>query len=79
VNRKGKHRAATLRAARLPPSKSKQSKYRDLRQEIEETVPSRFVDWEDLSDEEQQEILEREYQRQNVWTCRSTATHSYRR
>jgi hypothetical protein len=64
ANWKGKCRAATLRAAHLPPSKSKQSKYRDLRQEIEETIPSRFVDWEDLSDEEQQEILEREYQYQ---------------
>jgi hypothetical protein len=73
ANRKGKHRAATLRAAHLPPSKSKQSKYRDLRQEIEETVPSRFVDWEDLSDEEQQEILEREYQYQLNINARMSA------
>jgi hypothetical protein len=64
AGRKGKRRAATLRAAHLPPSKSKQSKYCDLRQEIEEEVPARIVDWEDLSDEEQQEILEREYQHQ---------------
>jgi hypothetical protein len=48
----------------IPPSKSKQSKYHDLRQEIKEEVPPRFIDWEDLSDEEQQEILEREYQYQ---------------
>ena len=57
---KGKAKAH-LRAANLPPSKSKQPKYQDLCQQLKDTLPSHIQDWDDLSDEEKKDIEEAEY------------------
>ena len=60
LKQKGKAKAH-LRAVNLPPSKSKQSKYQDLHQQLKETLPSRIQDWDDLSDKEKKGIEEAEY------------------
>ena len=60
LKQKGKAKAH-LQVANLPLSKSRQSKYHDLCQELKDSLPSSIQDWDDLTDEENKDIEEAKF------------------